>query len=206
VRRSRVPAAAALLFALHPLRVGWSRVECDALYARLLFALLATLAFLEARIAADVRAISHAVRESLLATADRDRFACVLFTLDWYAAGTRVGRYGRIRPTLPFVVLAAAAAYVESTARLRAAISDVGVGAPPDPRADGAPPIPLEDRCAVRLDAARFACARAARRYHAHRFRRRSAHHNFMDGVAMRPDERSENVFALAPGPTHGAN
>jgi len=98
VRSLGVPAAAALLFALHPLRVevvAWSSAMPYTL--ALLFALLATLAFLEARDRRPMFALSVTLYAmSLLARPIAIGLPVVLFTLDWYAAGTRVGRYGRI--------------------------------------------------------------------------------------------------------------
>jgi len=130
--RVGVSAAAALLFALHPLRVevvAWSSATPYAL--ALLFALLSTLAFLDARGRPPMIALSIALYAmSLLARPIAIGLPVVLFALDWWrGADTPVGPYARLWRTLPFVLLAAAAAYVESTARLTAAISDVSVGA-----------------------------------------------------------------------------
>jgi len=198
-----VPAAAALLFALHPLRVevvAWSSAMPYTL--ALLFALLATLAFLEARDRRPMFALSVTLYAmSLLARPIAIGLPVVLFTLDWYAAGTRVGRYGRIRRTLPFVVLAAAAAYVESTARLRAAISDVGVGA----RLTLALTAPLRYlwKTVAPFDLTPLDSLALAPRADITLIVFAAAVLITISWTAWRwrPDERSENVFALAPGP-----
>jgi tetratricopeptide (TPR) repeat protein len=122
---------AALLFALHPLRVeavAWTSAMPYSL--ALLFALLSTLAFMEwisgRRRALLISVVCYAI--SLLARPIALGLPAVLFALRWWLERPRPRTGSIVRTLSPYAALAAVAAYFESHARATSSLSEVGIG------------------------------------------------------------------------------
>jgi len=118
-------SVAALAFAVHPVRVegvAWASALPYVLSTSAL--LVALLWYLRSRLVLAIVAYAIALlfRPTALA------FPIVLLAIDIYPLRRRIGRRA-VLEKLPFVVLAVAAAFIESHAREIASVQEVGVGA-----------------------------------------------------------------------------